>query len=69
MLPSLANKRIHKQTTVLSVGKGGSRVGERGGQSRGAACAEGVGFGEGLSLSPTWDGFGEGLCPLPEFFF
>ena len=49
-----------------SVTKGGSRVGERGGRGRGAAGAEGVEFGEGVSLSPTGEGSREGLCPLPR---
>jgi len=48
--------------------KGGSRVGERGSRGRGAAGAERVGFGEGVSPSPTGRVLGRGCAPPQKFF-
>jgi len=37
-------------------------------RNRGAAGADGVGSGEGVSPSPVRCGLGSGLCPSAEFF-
>jgi len=53
----------------MSARKGGSRVGERGGQGRGAAGAERGGvWGGGVPL-PNEEGSGEGAVPPPQKIF